>query len=191
MASRRGAFQRRAGTIAALIGVLWLVALLDAMVFGGGLAAFGVMPRTERGLVGIVAAPLIHGNLQHLIANTVGLLIFGGLVMIHGERRFWIVTLIGTLASGAGMWAFGRPGVHIGASGIVFAFFGYLLVTGFFERHIGALLLSIAVFLIWGPTLYGIVPVDQASSWEGHLFGLIGGIVTAWFLAGRPLRGGI
>ena len=183
--------RRRVGILAMVFGAIWAVALLDTVFFGGTLPALGIMPRTEHGLVGIVAAPFLHGDLQHLLANTAGILIFGGLVMLRGERPFWIVTLIGAAASGLGMWAFGRPGIHIGASGIVFAYFGYLLVTGFFERRIGALLLSVAVFLVWGPTLYGVVPVDGASSWEGHLFGFIGGVLAAWFLAGRPLRGGI
>ena len=101
------------------------------------------------------------------------------------------MTLVGVLASGAGTWLFGRPGIHIGASGVVFAYFGYLLFTGFFEGRIGSLLLSIAVFLIWGPTLYGVLPIPGASSWEGHVFGLIGGMLAAWVLAGRPLRGGV
>jgi membrane associated rhomboid family serine protease len=174
-----------------LIGTIWLVALLDAMVFGGRLAVFGILPRTELGLIGIAFAPLIHGGLNHLLANTLGVLIFGGLTMIRSERHFWTVTVVGALASGAGTWLLGRPGIHIGASGVVFAYFGYLLFTGIFERRLGSLLLSIAVFVIWGPTLYGIVPTEGASSWEGHVSGFIGGMVAAWFLAGRPLRGGI
>ena len=171
--------------------MIWSVGILDAAIFGGGLQAFGIIPRTEQGLVGIVATPLLHGGVHHLLANTGGVLIFGGLVMFRSERHFWTVTLVGALASGIGTWMFGRPAIHIGASGIIFAYFGYLLFTGFFERRIGSLLLSVGVFLIWGPTLYGVLPVEGNSSWEGHVFGLIGGILAAWFLAGRPLRGGI
>lgn len=179
------------GIIAAFIGVIWLVDIVDTVAFAGRLQYFGIVPRTEQGLLGILVAPLIHGGVQHLLANTGGLLIFGGLVMLRSERHFWTVTLIGTLACGIGTWMFGRPGIHIGASGIVFAYFGYLLFTGFFERRIGALLLSVAVFVIWGPTLYGVLPMQGGTSWEGHVFGLIGGMLAAWALAGRPLRGGI
>ena len=191
MTIQRRDLRRRAGIIAAFIGTIWLVGILDAAVFGGALPAFGILPRTEQGLLGILAAPLIHGGVHHLLANTAGLLIFGGLVMFRSERHFWTVTLTGALTSGIGTWIFGRPAIHIGASGIIFACFGYLLFTGLFERRIGSLLLSVAVFVIWGPTLYGVLPVDGASSWEGHVFGFIGGILAAWFLAGRPLRGGI
>ena len=125
------------------------------------------------------------------LANTVGVLIFGGIVALRSRAHFWTVTIIGALASGIGTWLFGRPAVHIGASGVVFAYFGYLLFTGFFERRIASLLLSIAVFIVWGPTIYGVLPIERDISWEGHLFGFIGGIVAAWALAGRPLRGGI
>jgi len=179
------------GIIAAFIGAIWLVEILDTVAFAGRLQYFGIVPRTERGLLGILLAPLLHGGIDHLLANTVGLLIFGGLVMLRGERHFWTVTLVGALAGGGGIWLFGRPGMHVGASVIVFAYFGYLLFTGFFERRIGAMLLSIAVFVIWGPTLYGVLPIQGGVSWEGHLFGLIGGMLAAWALAGRPLRGGI
>jgi membrane associated rhomboid family serine protease len=191
MTSRHRDLRRRAGILAALIGAIWLVALADAAVFGGGLPAFGILPRTEQGLVGIAASPLIHGGIEHLLANTIGILVFGGLTLLRSERHFWTVTVVGVLASGIGTWLFGRAGIHIGASGVVFAYFGYLLFTGFFERRLGSLLLSILVFLVWGPTLYGMVPVEGARSWEGHLFGFIGGILGAWLLAGRPFRGGI
>jgi membrane associated rhomboid family serine protease len=182
---------RRAAIIAALIAVMWLVEWVDTAVFASRLEYFGIMPRTRQGLLGILWAPLIHGGIDHLIANTAGVLIFGGLTILRSERHFWTVTLVGALAGGFGIWLFGRPGIHVGASAVVFAYFGYLLVTGFFERRIGSLLLSIAVFLIWGPTLAGILPVQGPISWEGHVFGLLGGIVAAWALAGRPLRGGI
>lgn len=183
--------RRRVGIIAAFIGAIWLVEIVDTVAFAGRLQYFGILPRTEQGLLGILLAPLLHGGAAHLIANTGGLLIFGGLVMLRSEGHFWTVTIVGALASGIGTWIFGRPGVHIGASGIVFAYFGYLLFTGFFERRIGPLLLSVAVFVIWGPTLYGVLPTERGSSWEGHVFGLIGGTLAAWVLAGRPFRGGI
>ncbi|HKA44771.1 MAG TPA: rhomboid family intramembrane serine protease [Burkholderiales bacterium] len=191
MATRHRDLRRRTGIIAAFICTIWLISLLNVAVFGGRLAAFGILPRTEQGLPGIVLAPLIHGGVHHLLANTAGLLLFGGLVMFRSERHFWTVTLVGILASGAGTWLFGRPALHVGASGVIFAYFGYLIFTGFFERRIGPLLLSVAVFVIWGPTLYGVLPTERAVSWEGHIFGLLGGMLAAWVLAGRPFRGGI
>jgi membrane associated rhomboid family serine protease len=191
MAVRHDSIGSRAATLAVAIGAIWLIFAINLFVFGGRLLAFGILPRAEEGLPGIVIAPLLHGGINHLLANTGGILIFGGLVMLRSRSHFWMVTIVGALASGIGTWLFGRPAVHVGASGIVFAYFGYLLFTGFFERRIGSLLLSITVFVIWGPTLYGILPIKSDISWEGHVFGFIGGIVAAWVLAGRPFRGGI
>jgi membrane associated rhomboid family serine protease len=178
-------FRRWMRTIVFFIAVIWVVGLLDAFVFGGRLMAFGILPRTERGLWGILLAPLLHGSIGHLIANTTGILIFGGLVILRSDVHFWVVTLVGGLASGFGTWLFGRPAFHIGASGVIFAYFGYLLFTGWFERRLGSLALSVLVLLFWGSTLFGILPVQRTISWEGHLFGLLGGVASAWLLARR------
>lgn len=177
--------RRRVTIIVAVIGALWLVRILDTLAFGGRLRTFGIEPRTEHGLLGILLAPLLHEGVDHLLANTGGLLIFGGLVILRDEGDFWAVTLIGALASGAGTWLFGRPAIHIGASGIVFAYFGYLLFTGWFERRVGSLILSILVFLVWWPTLFGVLPIHRGISWEGHVFGVVGGAIAAWLLARR------
>ena len=191
MRSPRESLSGSIATLAAVLGVLWAVYGLNLTALDGQLLAYGIMPRTAEGLRGIAFAPLLHGGVNHLITNTIGLAVFGGLVMLRSRSNFWMVTFIGVIASGFGTWFFGRPGVHVGASGVVFAYFGYLLFTGLFERRLGPLLLSVGVFVIWGPTIYGILPVTQAVSWEGHLFGFIGGMLMAWVLAGRPLRGGI
>jgi membrane associated rhomboid family serine protease len=191
MAARRDDWRSRVATLAAVIGAIWLVAGVNLFVFEGRLLAFGIEPRAEEGLRGIVLAPLLHGGFNHLLMNTGGILIFGGLVMLRSRPHFWMVTIIGAVASGLGTWLFGRPAVHVGASGVVFTYFGYLLFAGFFERRMGSLILSIAVFFLWGPMVYGILPVERDISWEGHLFGFIGGMIAAWVLAGRPLRGGI
>ena len=188
---RDGSFGARIATLALVIGVIWVVSGLNLFALDGRLLAYGIAPRTEEGLRGIVFGPLLHGGVDHLLANTLGLLVFGGLVALRSRSHFWMVTIVGVIASGVGTWLFGRPAVHVGASGVVFAYFGYLLFTGLFERRLGSLLLSIAVFLVWGPTIYGILPIARAISWEGHLFGFIGGMLAAWVLAGRPLRGGI
>ena len=177
--------RHRVVTLAGFIGSIWFVAILNTFAFGGRLYTYGILPRTEQGLPGIVAAPFLHGGIDHLLANTGGILIFGGLVMLRNKSHFWVVTIVGALVSGSGTWLFGRPAMHIGASGIVFAYFGYLLFTGLFERRIWSLLMSILVFMVWGPTLYGVLPLQSGVSWEGHAFGLLGGILSAWILARR------
>jgi membrane associated rhomboid family serine protease len=172
-------------TIVLFVAVIWAVGLLDLLFLGGRLRTFGIVPRVDQGLRGILLAPFLHGGIGHLIANTSGIIVFGGLVILRGEAHFWVVTLVGALASGLGTWLFGRPAFHIGASGILFAYFGYLLFTGWFERRFGSILLSVGVLLVWGSTLFGILPVQPAISWEGHLFGLLGGVAAARILARR------
>jgi membrane associated rhomboid family serine protease len=181
--------RRAAVIIGAFIAVIWIVGILDMVLFAGHLRTFGIVPRTVHGLMGILFAPFLHEGIAHLIGNTGGLLVFGGLVAFHRERDFWVVTCIGALASGVGTWLFGRNALHIGASGVIFAYFGYLLLTGWFERRIASLLLSIAVFVIWWPTLWGLSPLQMGISWEGHLFGLLGGVWAAWLLARGRRRG--
>jgi len=175
--------KRAAGTIATLIAIIWIVGLVDLFLLGGRLRMFGIIPRTQIGLRGILFAPFLHASVAHLIANTGGLAVFGGLVILQRERHFWSVTMIGALATGIGTWIFGRPAIHIGASGVVFAYFGYLLFIGWFESRVTSLILSVLVFVLWWPTLVGLIPAQSGISWEGHLFGLTGGAFAARGLA--------
>ena len=98
---------------------------------------------------------------------------------------FWTVSILATLVGGIGIWLVGRAGPHIGISGVIFGYFGYLLLTGVFDRKLGAFLLSLLTFLIWGRLLLGLSPLQRGISWEGHLFGLAGGIAGAWLRARR------
>jgi membrane associated rhomboid family serine protease len=177
---------RRAVTIvAASLAVLWLILLLDVVAFGGALRAWGIVPRTGGGVRGIVFAPLLHASAGHLVGNTIGFALLGGLVLLREEWHFWTVTVVGALVAGLGTWLFGRLAMHIGASGVIFAYFGYLLLAGWLERKLGAIVLSLFVFATWGTLLVGVLPGTPGISWEGHLFGLIGGGVAAALIARR------
>lgn len=176
---------RRAGTLLAFIALLWLVLGVDALVFDGSLKRYGIEPRSIDGLRGIVFAPFLHAGSAHLAANSLALASLGGLLILRSERDFWGVTLLGALLGGAATWLLARSALHVGASGLVFAYFGFLLAIGIFERHFGTLLLSIAVLAIWGGLLFGVLPLERGVSWEGHLFGLAAGALSAWVLARR------
>ena len=178
-------------SVAILIGVValfWLVELANTVLFGGSLSQWGVMPRTLQGLPGILIHPFLHSGASHLLSNTLGFLLLGGMVMLREPRDFWMVFALGTVVGGVGIWVLGRPGPHIGASGVVFAYFGYLLFTGLFERRVGSILLSVVTFLLWGRLLLGLSPLQRGISWEGHLFGLFGGIFGAWLHARRRMK---
>ncbi len=176
--------KRFAVILGGLVLLLWAIEFVDVLA-GGSLDRLGIRPRTAAGLIGIPLHPLLHLGFGHLALNTVGLLLFGSLVVIRDERDFWTALLLGTVVGGLGVWLFGRPSIHIGASGVVFALFGYLLLTGWFDRSFGAILLSTGVFLLWGTALFGLSPTQVGVSWEAHLFGFLAGGLTAWLRARR------
>jgi membrane associated rhomboid family serine protease len=168
-----------------LVLLLWVVEFVDLLLFSSSLDRLGIRPRTVGGLVGVPLHPLLHLGLGHVAVNSIGLALFGGLVIFREERDFWTALVLGTLIGGLGVWLFGRPSIHVGASGVVFALFGYLLLTGWFDRSFGAILLSVVVFLLWGSALFGLSPMQVGISWEAHLFGFLAGGLTAWLRARR------
>ncbi len=168
-----------------LVATMWVVELLDQLVFSGHLNSFGIIPRTSIGLRGIAFAPFLHLNFAHLIGNTIPFLVLGWLIMLRETSDFIWVTLVVGLTSGLGTWVFGSPGTHIGASGVVFGYLGYLLLRGVFERRLGSICLSLFVGVIYGSLIWGILPLHRGISWEGHLFGFLGGVLAARLFSSR------
>lgn len=169
-------------TLAVCLAVLWALELTDVYLLAGSLDAFGIRPREPFGLIGVLTWPFLHGGLAHLLSNTLALLLFGTLVLMWGRREFFAVALVSTIVGGLGVWLVGASGsVHVGASGVCFGLFGYLLARGFYERKFGSVLLSIVIAILFGGTLAGAVPgmAMPGISWEGHLFGLLGGVLVA------------
>lgn len=170
------------GTAAALAtgtGALWIVHAVD-VVLGMSLLRFGIHPRTVDGLVGILFAPFLHVNLAHLAMNTISFVLLGGILMMRDRRDFWTVSVLGALGSGLGAWALGGPGtVHVGLSGVLFAYLGFLMARGLFERSLPAIALSALVTWAFGSMAWGILPLAQGVSWQAHLFGFLTGVVTA------------
>ncbi|MDK3159170.1 rhomboid family intramembrane serine protease [Kamptonema cortianum] len=168
-----------------LVAIFWIVEIVDVMVFQGQLDTFGILPRHPIGLRGILLAPFLHGSFNHLIANTLPFLTLGWLVMLKETRDFFIVSAITLLISGLGVWLFGSSGFHIGASGVIFGYLGFLLLRGYFERSFVTIFLSVVVGFFYGSLLWGVLPTVPGISWEGHLFGFIGGGVAAYLLSDR------
>lgn len=183
----RETLKEHAIILGGLIVALWLLEIVDWLIFRGSLNAFGIRPRTVDGLWGIFFAPLLHSSFAHLMANTVPLLVLGWFVLLRGTRTFVVVTMVATLISGLGTWLIGPAhSVHIGASGLVFGYFGYLLINSYFERSLTSILWAVVVFFLYGGLLWGVLPQGNGISWQGHLFGFIGGGVAAYLLAQRP-----
>ncbi len=140
---------------------------------------FGLIPRDPSALLGILLAPLLHGSLVHYLSNIVPLGVFTFLMLQHGLLRFGLVTACCVVLSGGLVWLFGREAIHVGASGLIYGYFGYLLLAGFLSREFKLILISIAVGFIYGGLIWGILPVQYFVSWESHLFGFMVGIVCS------------
>ena len=171
--------------VAVLVSVMWVSEIVDT-VLDGRLDRLGIEPREVDGLTGVVLAPFLHAGFGHLISNTVPLLVLGVLVALSGLARLLAVTGLVVLVSGLGTWLLApSPSLHIGASGLVFGWAAYLVARGFFDRRVRYVLTGALVALVYGTTLlFGLLP-REGISWQGHLFGAVGGLLAARVLARR------
>jgi membrane associated rhomboid family serine protease len=180
--------KRQAQILGGFVALFWMVEICDRVIFGGSLDRLGIIPHTLIGLRGILFAPFLHGNFAHLIANTIPFLVLGWLVMLQETEDFFIVTLSAMLVGGLGTWLFGAvplstPTIHLGASGLIYGYLGFLLLRGYFQRNLASIFLSLVVFFLYGGIIWGVLPSDPGISWQGHLFGFIGGILAARAIA--------
>ena len=167
--------------VAALVAVMWVVEIVD--LFAGDLDSAGIRPRDPEGLVGVALAPVLHGGFGHLASNTVPFLILGAMIALSGLMRVAAVIAIVAVVGGLGTWLTAPAAtVHIGASGLVFGFATYLIARGIFSRRALHLAAGLIVLVIYGSTLlFGLVPTPGIS-WQGHLFGAVGGVIAARLL---------
>jgi membrane associated rhomboid family serine protease len=167
--------------LAAFVGSIWLIFFLSAALPLLHLNRHGVVPRTLGGLQGILFAPWLHASMMHLVANTGGLLILGWLCTWPRIANFWQATIGAMLGAGLCAWLLGAPyTVHIGASGLVFGYAGYLVARGYYTRHVLAMLVALFVAASYGLTmLFGVMPIYPGVSWQSHLGGALGGILAA------------
>jgi membrane associated rhomboid family serine protease len=181
------ALRTQAIVLGASVAVLWIAFAVDELL-GGGLLRYGVRPRSIDGLGGIFFAPFLHANFDHLAANTIPVLALGWLVMLRDPRHFFVVVLAATLGGGLTAWLLGSPNsVHIGASGVIFGFFGFLVFAGWYARSLASILLSVLVVSIWGGLVFSVLPGQPGISWQEHLGGFVGGALAArWYARSLP-----
>ncbi|MEG4012569.1 MULTISPECIES: rhomboid family intramembrane serine protease [unclassified Microcoleus] len=180
--------QSHAAILGGFVSLLWIIEIVDVFLFRGALNAYGVRPRSIQGLEGIIFMPFLHGSFAHLAANTLPFVTFGWLIMLRETRDFFIVSAITILVSGFGVWLTGAPNsVHIGASGLIFGYFGFLLLRGYFERSFTSIAISLIVGFFYGGLIWGVLPSQPGVSWQAHFFGFVGGILAAQLL-GRQKR---
>jgi membrane associated rhomboid family serine protease len=160
--------------------VLWVVKFIE-VVFDTSFGTYGVYPQTLSGLKGIIFSPLVHGDYKHLISNSFPLLILGGMLFYFYKEIAHRVILIGWIALGFWLWIIGRESFHIGASGLIYFMAAFLFVSGILRKHTGLMAVSLVVIFLYGSIVWGIFPLVERVSWEGHFSGLVAGIVLAFF----------
>jgi membrane associated rhomboid family serine protease len=174
----------RALSAAALIltvtAAMWVLEAFDYTT-DGWLDRFGIQPRDVDDLPDIFTAPFMHAGFGHLMANTVPFLILGFVAAARGIARFLAASLIIIVVGGLGVWFLSSANT-LGSSILIFGFFGYLVGRGIFERRLPDIAIAVAVVAVYGTMLLGVLPSDPRISWQGHLFGLLGGVLAAWFL---------
>lgn len=163
----------------ALLGVIWLVQVVN-LITGYALNRwFGLLPRSFSGLDGILFMPLLHGSIAHAAANSVPLAVLGSLMATTAHRVALASSAMIVGIGGFGVWFFGNSAIHIGASGLIFGWFGFLLARGLLENRPIPLLIAVGVAVVYGTMLWGILPGQPGVSWEAHLFGTIAGVAAA------------
>ena len=169
-----------AQVILAFVVLLYGIELVDTLD-RNRLDGYGIRPREVDGLDGIVFAPLLHHGWGHLVANTVPLLVFGFLILLAGVARWAAVTAVVWLVGGVGTWLTGQPhSLHLGASVLAFGWLVYLLLRGIFARDASQIALGAILLFMYGGILYGVLPGQPGISWQGHLFGALGGALAAY-----------
>ncbi|WP_408898176.1 rhomboid family intramembrane serine protease [Nocardioides sp. R1-1] len=175
----RPGWQLAALATAGFVVLLWAVEIVDVAA-SHRLDGWGIRPRTTEGLLGVLAAPLLHGGWDHLGANTVPALVLGFLTLATGLLRGLVATAVIWLAGGLAVWLLAGSGsVHLGASGLIFGWLTYLVAQGLVDRKPGEIAVGLVVLLVYGGVLWGVLPGQDGISWQGHLFGAIAGVVAA------------
>lgn len=175
---------KRFGWLAALLAVIWVAEAVNLLTGNALNGWLGQRPRSLGGLDGIVFMPLLHGSIAHAAANTAPLAVLGALLVITARSVAVMASLLIVVLGGLGVWLFGTPAIHVGASGLIFGWFGFLVARGLVEKRLVPLLVAAGVALVYGTMVWGVLPGQPGVSWESHFFGALAGIVAA-----RALRG--
>ena len=163
------------GCIFVLITAIEIINLLT----GRALNHFGNIPRYIPGLIGVLTGPFLHGSLSHYLSNIIPLCVLSFLMLQYGNKLFFGVTFFCIILTGLLVWLFGRSASHIGASSVIYSYFGFLLLAGFLSRKFKLIIISLLVAFFYGGLIFGVLPARTFVSWEGHLFGFISGLIAA------------
>jgi membrane associated rhomboid family serine protease len=185
VATEEKGYGRGIPIVLGMVALMWVLEVVD-VVADNRLDQYGIEPRDSDGLAAIVSAPFLHVGFGHLVGNTVPFVVMGLVIALHGAARVAAVTAITALVSGLGVWLIAPADtIHLGASGVVFGYATYLIARGLFNRRPLEILIGVVVAVLWGGALMAGLEPQRGISWQGHLFGAIGGVVAARVLSAR------
>jgi membrane associated rhomboid family serine protease len=159
--------------------LIWIVYLINSQI-SIDLNIYGIIPRNKIGLRGILFAPFLHGSIFHILSNSLPFLVLGTTLFLYYKKTASTVYLFSIIITGSLVWLFARPAIHIGMSGIIYAFATYLVLAGIYSRKFWGVIISILVVALYGGLVWGVFPTDTHTSWEGHLAGSIVGVFLAY-----------
>jgi membrane associated rhomboid family serine protease len=163
-----------------LLAVIWISFALDLLLINISFAQFGLLPRTTKGLLGIITCPFIHAGLFHIISNSVPLFVLSMITAVFFKKDSYYVVVLIIIIGGILVWFFGRTSYHVGASGLVYGLAAFLIAFGAYKKRFIPLIISLFVAVTYGISmLIGVLPIFPGVSWEGHLFGAVAGVITA------------
>lgn len=172
--------------VALLIGSMIVVFLLE-FISPTDLLAYGLIPRTQRGLVGILTMPFLHGNFAHLTGNLMSLVVLLLFMMMFHPKNLIGVVVFVIFLGGILLWIFGRSASHVGASGLIYGLAAFMIVAGIMQRQFLEVVGSVAVAFLYGNSLFwGVLPFHPGVSWDGHLAGVVAGVILG--LSSCPKR---
>ncbi len=171
------------------IALLWILEIIDQVLLGRRLDSFGLQPGNWDHWQGILLMTFLHGDLHHLLNNTIGLAVFGTLLLAGNRNDIYYATIGAILGCGLAIMFLGQPGsLHIGASGLVFGWWSFLIARGFYQGNFRSILFALLMILFFGGMIYGILPGQPGISWQGHFGGAIGGVTVARFTTKKSRR---
>lgn len=186
MNKKPGKIRRAIEYSLAFVAIFWVTQVIKYLT-GVTLAGWGILPRSVDGLIGIITAPLIHANFEHLIANTLPFFVLNCLLFIFYEKKAFTYLFLIWLTAGLFTWIIGRYASHIGASGIIYGLASFLVFGGILSKNWKLILVSIFVLVFYSGLIWGIFPTERHISWEGHLAGALSGLLWA-FLYRKTLQ---
>jgi membrane associated rhomboid family serine protease len=186
MVARSQSFAKQIKWVAVICLLLVLIEAINLLT-NRSLNSFSIYPRNLSSLPYIISAPWLHGSLSHFLSNIVSLSVFAFLLLQYGKRRFIKVSIGIVVICGMLVWVFGRSAYHLGASGVVYGYFGYLVLAGVLSKKVSLILISLAIGFLYGGIIWGVLPIMPGVSWESHLFGFIAGLILAYWFRKSPL----